>query len=83
MRGSYNVANAVEMAASSSFQLQNAANSKEHGQNMKLTKNTKRKKKTFPDPFRYRDVTRNLYVIGPGATGMPDAQTHCTHTQNS
>jgi hypothetical protein len=47
MRGSYNVANAVEMAASSSFQLQNAANSKEHGQNMKLTKNTKRKKKHF------------------------------------
>ena len=42
-----------------------------------------KKKQTFPDPFRYRDVTRNLYVIGPGATGMPDAQRHCTHTQNS
>jgi hypothetical protein len=48
-----NVANAVEMAAST---LHNAANSKENGQNRKSPKKTKRKQKYIPQQFQTIDI---------------------------
>ena len=70
-----------QLPAHSSCKMLQTARNMDRTWNSPKTQNGK--KKTFPDPFRYRDVTRNLYVIGPGATGMPDAQTHCTHTHKT